>query len=155
MFGRIIFYVFAGVQIIMISSRNLSSKVFQNSFWRPWGLLGLLGGSLCSFLFLAVFLFFIVSAGVQIRTIFSRILSPKVLLNSFWWPWRLLVLLGASLCSLLALEIRVFTSDSILVLAFKRLAGKANSRFHLGFYSDICFQALCWYSEFAFSPRIL
>ena len=53
MFGGIIFYVFAGVQIMMISSRSLSSKVLQNSFWRPWALLSLLGGSLCSLLFLA------------------------------------------------------------------------------------------------------
>ena len=38
---------------MMIFSRSLSSKVLQNSFWRPWALLGLLGGSLCSLLFLA------------------------------------------------------------------------------------------------------
>ena len=37
-----------------------------------------------------------------------------------------------------------------MIFAFKRLAGIANSRFHLGFYSDICFQALNWYSEFEF-----
>ena len=29
----VIFYVFAGVQIMMIFSRSLSSKVLQNSFW--------------------------------------------------------------------------------------------------------------------------
>jgi hypothetical protein len=52
-FGGVIFHVFAGVQIMMIFSRSLSSKVVQNSFWRPWALLGLLGGSLCSLLFLA------------------------------------------------------------------------------------------------------
>ena len=40
----IIFHVFAGVQIMMIFSKSLSFKVFQNSFWRPWALLGLLGG---------------------------------------------------------------------------------------------------------------
>ena len=51
-FGVIIFHVLAGVQIIMIFSRSLSSKVLQNSFWQPWALLGLLGGSLCSLLFL-------------------------------------------------------------------------------------------------------
>ena len=33
--------------------------------------------------------------------------------------------------------------------AFKRLAGVANSRFHVRFYSDTCLQALSWYSEFA------
>ena len=40
-------------------------------------------------------------------------------------------------------------------LASKRLAGIANSHVHLGFYIDIYFEALSWYSEFAFSPRIL
>ena len=30
-----------------------------------------------------------------------------------------------------------------------------NSRLHLGFYNDIRFQALNWYSEFALPPRIL
>ena len=55
----------------------------------------------------------------------------------------------------MAPQIRVFTSDSIVRFAFKRLADVANSRFHLGFYNDICFQATCWYSEFAFSTRIL
>ena len=39
-----------------------------------------------------------------------------------------------------------------MIFALKRLAGIANSRFRRGFYSDICFQALSWYSEFAFSP---
>ena len=57
-FGGVIFHVFAGVQIMMIFSRSLSSKVVQNSFWRPWALLGLLGGSLCSLLFLAGLGFF-------------------------------------------------------------------------------------------------
>ena len=53
-----------------------------DSFWRPWALLGLLGGSLCSLLFLAgLGVFFIVLAGVQISTIFSRSLSSKVFLN--------------------------------------------------------------------------
>ena len=40
----IIFYVCAGVQTMMILPRSSSSKVLQNSFWRPWALLGLLGG---------------------------------------------------------------------------------------------------------------
>ena len=30
-----------------------------------------------------------------------------------------------------------------------------NSQCHLGFYSDFCFRATCWYSEFAFSPQML
>ena len=41
-----------------------------------------------------------------------------------------------------------------MIFALERLAGIASSRFHLGFYSDICFQALNWYSEFEFSPWI-
>ena len=49
----------------------------------------------------------------------------------------------------------VSTSDSTLIFAFERLAGIANSRFHIGFYSDVRFRAPSWYSEFAFSPRIL
>ena len=97
----------------------------------------------------------LVFARVQIIMIFSRSLSSKVLLNSFSWPWRLSALLGASLCSLLELEIRVFTVDSIAIFAFERLAGIANSHFHFGFYSDIGIQALSWYSEFAFSARSL
>ena len=31
------------------------------------------------------------------------------------------------------------TPDSIVIFAFKRLADIANSRFHLGFFSDICY----------------
>ena len=46
----IIFYVFAGVEIIMIFSRSLSSKVVLSSFWCPWRLLGLPRGSLGSLL---------------------------------------------------------------------------------------------------------
>ena len=55
----------------------------------------------------------------------------------------------------LLISIHIFTMDSIVILAFKRLAGIANSRFHIGFYSDICFRAFSWYSEFAFSLWIL
>ena len=38
-----------------------------------------------------------------------------------------------------------------MIFAFERLAAIANSRFHIGFYSDIRFRALSWYREFAFS----
>ena len=39
-----------------------------------------------------------------------------------------------------------------MIFSFKRLAGIVNSRFHIGFYSDIRFRALSWYIEFALSP---
>ena len=64
-----------------------------------------------------------------------------------------------------------------MIFAFKRFAGIANvrfqfgldndicfqalswyienSRFHLVFYCEVWFQARCWHSEFAFSPRSL
>ena len=41
------------------------------------------------------------------------------------------------------------------MFAFKRIAGISNSRYHLGFNSDFCFGAICWYNEFAFSHWIL
>ena len=44
-FGRFIFYVSAGVNIVTIFCFGFLSKMLQNSFWGPWGLLGLLGGS--------------------------------------------------------------------------------------------------------------
>ena len=46
-----------------------------------------------------------------------------------------------------------FTSDFIMIFAFKCFAGIANSRFHIRFYNDMCFQVLCWYSEFAFAHQ--
>ena len=41
-----------------------------------------------------------------------------------------------------------------MVFAVKPLAGTANSSFHLGFYSDICFLSRSWYSRFVFSQII-
>ena len=35
----------------------------------------------------------------------------------------------------------------MVIFAFKRVVGIANSRVHPGFYSDICFQALCWHGN--------
>ena len=42
-----------------------------------------------------------------------------------------------------------------MFFGFERFAGITNSHFHLGFYSDFCFQAICWYSEYVFSLWIL
>ena len=71
-FGTDIFYVFAGVNIMTILCYSSLLKMLQNSFRWPWRLLGVLGESLGSLLFL-----------VCLGIIFHR----------FWWPWRLLGLL--------------------------------------------------------------
>ena len=40
------FFIFAGVKTMTMFCYNVPSKILQNSFWRHWGLLGLLGGAL-------------------------------------------------------------------------------------------------------------
>ena len=88
------FYVFAGVEIMSISC--YMPEMLSNSSWRPWGLLGLLGGSLGCLL--VWWLFFIVLAGVQIMTIFCSGLYAQMLQNSFWRPGSFGPS-GGSLCS--------------------------------------------------------
>ena len=85
----------------------------------------------------------------------SRFHCRSIMNSAFWHPRLAFSLRIYNEFCVLAPQIRVFTSDSIVIFAFKRFAGIANSLFHLRFYSNICFQALCWYSEFAFPPQIL
>ena len=97
-------------------------RLLQNSFRRPWVFRIFWGGQFGWFRWN----FFIVLAGVQIRMSFSRSLSSKALLNSFWWSWRLFTFWGLA-----------FVTARYL-------------RFHIRFNSDIRFQMLSWYVEFAF-----
>ena len=83
--GRVIFYVFAGVEIMMVFCD-------PGAFWAVWG--GLLVAS-CSWLVWG--LLFTILAGILIMTIFYYRLYVKMLQNSFWRPRGLLGLLGLSL----------------------------------------------------------
>ena len=58
-------------------------------------------------------------------------------------------------CFLLSSDLLVYwicvsIPSSIMFVAFERFAGITNLRFDLGYYSDCCFRARCWYSEFLF-----
>ena len=83
------FKVFGGFFLCFCRCRNYDDFLLQFTFQNAPKLIlatlapfGPSGGSLCGILFWGFF--FIVLAGVQIMTIFSRSLSSKVLLNLFW-----------------------------------------------------------------------
>ena len=95
-----IFYIFAGVEIMTIWNYSFCDKRFLNSFWWPWRLLGLLGGSLGSLLFLAGLGCLFHCFGRcpnhdDFLWLFIRQSAPRLILASL----GLLGLLRASLCS--------------------------------------------------------
>ena len=119
-----LWWFYQGVYLPKCSKTPFGAPGLFCAFWR----------SLCSLLFLAGLegTFFIVLASVQIRKIFSRNLSFKVLRNSFWWPWRLLNLLGGSLGSLFFLAGLGRSFSSFLQMS-------KSWRFSWGVYLPKCF----------------
>jgi hypothetical protein len=74
------------------------------------------------------------------------------------YKFRLGYMQGASYYSFYGYSGKIVSVSDTLIIErfdFKRVAGRADSRFHVGLYNYICVQALCWYSEFALSPWIL